>query len=294
MIRDVELTILGSGTSAGVPLIGCDCAVCTSIDPRNRRLRTSAALRFVDAVGQARVILLDTSPDLREQALRAKLVRCDAVLYTHNHVDHTFGLDEVRRFNALMRAPIPVHADRSTMEHLQRVYRHIFERDRNPNDSFVATLIPVLIEAGTTIDLHGIRVLPIELLHGNLPILGFRIEAIDANGGIAAEQPGPLPLAYCTDVSAIPAGTWSALTGLQTLVLDMLRYRKHPTHLTVDDAVNIAAEVGAEQTLFVHMTHDIDHADLDARLPGGMRLAWDGMNVQKTNEGKVSHPAPHS
>ena len=194
-------------------------------------------------------------------------------------MDHTFGLDEVRRFNAIMRSPVDIYADRHTMEHLQRVYRHIFERDRNVNDSFVATLLPHLIEAGAPIDLFGVRVTPLRLLHGNLPMLGFRLDALDDHQRIAREQPAPLPLAYCTDLSAMPPETYPRLTGLRTLVLDMLRYRKHPTHLSVDESVSMAGEIGAERTIFVHMTHDIEHADLDARLPEGMRLAFDGMEI---------------
>lgn len=224
-----------------------------------------------------RTILIDCGPDLRQQALRARLDRCDAILFTHSHVDHVFGLDEVRRFNAVMRAPIDIHADRSTMEDLQRVYRHIFERDRNQNDSFVATLLPHLIEPASLFEVHGIQVTPLALLHGNQPVLGFRLDALDRSRRIAAEQPGPLPLAWCTDVSAIPPGTWRELTGLRTLVLDMLRIRRHPTHFSLDQSIDVAGRIGAESTWFVHMSHDIHHAELDPALPEGVRLAWDGL-----------------
>lgn len=278
-IRDCTLLLLGTGTSAGVPIIGCDCRVCHSSDPRDNRLRTSACLRFVDPMGHERTILIDASPDLRQQALRHDLRRCDAILFTHSHVDHTFGVDEVRRFNALMRAPIDIYADRQTMEHLQRVYRHIFERDRNVNDSFVATLVPHLIEAGDSFEIFGLRVTPLRLLHGNLPILGFRLDALDEHRKPASPQPGPFPLAYCTDLSGVPPETYPYLKGLRTLVLDMLRYRKHPTHLSVDEAVALAGEVGAERTWFVHLTHDIEHADLDARLPENMALGYDGLLI---------------
>ena len=279
MIRDLEFIILGSGTSAGVPVIGCDCDVCRSDDPRDRRLRTSAALRFQDADGHPRVILIDTSPDLREQALREDLRRTDAIVYTHHHADHILGLDEVRRFNALMDAPIDVYADDHTMDSLRRVYQYIFERERNVNDSFVASLIGHRIDPARPLDLHGLRFTPLRLLHGRLPVLGFRIDAIDPDGhAITAVDPlGPLPLAYCTDVSAIPPETWPKLEGLTTLVLDMLRFRHHPTHLTLDQATDIARRVGARQTRFVHMGHDIKHADVDPTLPDGMALAYDGL-----------------
>lgn len=280
-VADIQFIIMGSGTSAGVPVIGCECEICRSDDPRDRRTRCSAAVRFTDGSGQPRVILIDTSPDLRQQALREKLQRCDAIIYTHNHVDHTFGLDEVRRFNAVMQAPIDLYADAHTMEHLHRVYRHIFERDKNVNDSFVATLIPHVIDPSgrPSLDLYGVRFSPLKLLHGRAPVLGFRLEAVNERGAIAAHQPAPLPLAYCTDVSSIPPETWRKLEGLRTLVLDMLRYRHHPTHLTVDQAIAAAQQIGAERTYFTHMTHDIRHAELDAQLPAGMALAWDGLVI---------------
>lgn len=280
-VRDLEFIILGSGTSAGVPVIGCDCETCRSDDPRDNRTRCSAAVCFVDPLGQRRVILIDTSPDLRQQALRHGLQRCDAIIYTHNHVDHTFGLDDVRRFNAVMRAPIDLYADRHTMESLQRVYQHIFRRDQNVNDSFVATLIPHLIDPRNPVDLFGLRFTPLEFLHGRLPVLGYRIEAIDGrNEPMDIEaQPACLPLAYCTDVSGIPPETWPKLTGLRTLVLDMLRYRRHATHFTVDEAISAAEQIAAEQTYFLHMTHDIRHAELDPELPESMALAYDGLII---------------
>jgi phosphoribosyl 1,2-cyclic phosphate phosphodiesterase len=279
-VRDVELLILGSGTSSGVPVIGCDCAICSSDDPRDNRTRCSACVRFIDDSGQPRLILIDASPDLRIQALRHKLNRCDAILFTHNHVDHTFGLDEVRRFNAVMKTPIDIYADAHTMEHLHRVYKHIFDREKNLNDSFVATLISHIIQPPTSISLFGLRFTPLKLLHGRAPVLGFRIEAVDRNDNVLTDQPEPLPLAYCTDVSAIPPETWIRLTHLNTLVLDMLRYRKHPTHMTVDEAIAAAEKIGATQTFFTHMTHDIRHAELDDQLPSGMSLAYDGLIIR--------------
>jgi phosphoribosyl 1,2-cyclic phosphate phosphodiesterase len=277
MIAAPAVTLLGTGTSAGVPVIGCRCAVCTSADPRDRRLRCGALVRFRDAGGEDRAILIDTPPDHREQSLRAGLDRCDAILYTHAHVDHTFGLDDVRRYNALMRRPIEIFGDDETLEHLRRVYRHIFERHHNRNDSFVADLIARRIEPGRPFALHGVRFTPLALLHGRQPVLGFRLDAVDPDGQPLAAQPGPFPFAYCTDVNAIPPETWPHLAGLRTLVLGMLRYRAHPTHFTVDEAVDVARRVGAERTSFIHMTHDIRHAELDPQLPPGMSLGFDGM-----------------
>lgn len=286
-IRDIEFVILGSGTSAGVPIIGCDCAVCRSDDPRDRRTRCSAALRFTDPMGEPRVILIDTSPDLREQALRENITRCDSIIYTHNHADHVFGLDDIRRFNAVMQAPINLYADQNTMESLQRIYRYIFEKRENVNDSFVATLIPHVIDPERPLDMFGVRFTPLHLLHGRLPVLGFRLDSLDEDKRIRMEQPDPFPLAYCTDVSAIPPETWPKLTGkegetvpVRALVLDMLRYRHHPTHLTVDQAIQTAEQIGAARTWFIHMTHDIRHAELDPQLPGGMALAFDGLTIE--------------
>jgi phosphoribosyl 1,2-cyclic phosphate phosphodiesterase len=278
-VQGVELLVLGSGTSAGVPVIGCDCETCTSDDPRDRRLRTSAAIRFTDVGGAERLILVDTSPDLRQQALTHGLRRCDAILFTHNHVDHVWGLDETRRFNVVMGGPIEIHADQHTMESLFRVYQHVFRRETNVNDSFVATLIPNVVDVGVPVDVHGLRCTPMKVLHGRLPVLAWRFEALDPGGGVAAEQPGPLPLAWVTDVSAIPPETWPELRGLRTLFIDMLRERKHPTHFTVDEAVSAAERIEADRTFFIHMTHDIRHAELDPRLPEGMALAWDGLRV---------------
>ena len=271
----MRFVFLGTGTSAGVPAIGCSCEVCTSPDPRDQRLRTAAAVQFTDRSGKDRTVLIDAGPDLRQQALRAGLTRCDAVVFTHNHVDHTFGLDELRRFNAVMEQPIDIYADEHTLDHLFRVYKHIFDRKANVNDSFVATLVPHRLKVQEEIELFGMKFTPVKLLHGKLPILGFRIEP---GAELASTAKGsPFPLAYCTDVSGVPPETWGKLSGLNTLVLDALRHRHHPTHLTLGDAVNVAAQIGAERTYFVHMAHDLAHEETNKGLPDGMKLAYDGL-----------------
>lgn len=266
----MKFVFLGTGTSSGVPAIGCACAVCTSKDSRDQRLRTGAAIRVKDARGQERVILIDAGPDLRQQCLRFGIDRVDAILFTHNHVDHTFGLDEVRRFNAIQKTPIDVYGDEHTLAFLRRVYQHIFDADRNVNQSFVATLITHRITALQSFELYGLKVTPIPLMHGRLPVLGFRFDST----GHGQEL---LPLAYCTDLSAVPSESWTLLGGLQTLVLDALRHRHHPTHLTIGQATDLALNVKPRATWLIHMSHDVGHEELDASLPEGISPAYDGL-----------------
>ena len=290
-VRDVRFTLLGTGTSAGVPVIACDCATCTSDDPRDRRTRVGAMLEFADADGRERVILVDAPPDHREHALRHRIRRVDGILFTHAHVDHVFGLDDARLYNVSMRGPVHLYGERSTMDELERIYEHIFKPHRNVNKSFVAEVVRNEVAPGAAIDLFGIRVTPLRLLHGKLPILGYRFDVVGGVGaGVdagAAARDGhragsphaPLPIAYCTDVNGIPPETWPALRGLEVLVLDMLRERSHPTHFTLAEALGVAERVGARRTVFTHMTHDIRHAEVAARLPPGVELGHDGLRM---------------
>ena len=267
-VSDFSFVFLGTGTSAGIPVIACECEVCTSDDPKDKRLRCSVCVRFTDTNNQQRAILIDASPDLRQQVLREQLTLCDAILFTHNHVDHTFGLDDTRMFNISMQQPINIYAERRTLDHLARVFQHVFESHKNVNDSFVANIIPNEIAVDCPIELHGVSFTPIRLLHGRLPIVGFRVDV-----------PGGPSIAYCTDVSSIPPETWCKLENLDVLVLDMLRFRDHPTHLNLDQALEIADQVGAEQTYFTHMTHCVSHAKTDSVLPENMHLAFDGLTI---------------
>lgn len=280
MITELDVTLCGTGTSSGIPIIGCDCPVCQSEDLRDRRTRCGAAIRFRDASGDPRMILLDCPPDHREHALRLGLNRCDAIFFTHSHVDHTFGLDDVRRYNAVQKTSIEALADQPTLNAIERQFQHIFRPFENINPSFVASLSVTEIRPLEPVDRFGVRFEPIKLLHGRMPILGFRIEALDEEGRIAVDQPSPFPLAYCTDTSSIPPETWPRLRGLRTLVLDMLRPRAHPTHLTVDQAIETAERIGADSTWFIHMSHEIRHAEVAPGLPNRMNLAWDGVRVR--------------
>jgi phosphoribosyl 1,2-cyclic phosphate phosphodiesterase len=270
-LDDLKVTFLGTGTSAGIPAIGCDCRTCRSDDPRDTRLRTSGVIEFTDAEGVRRTVLIDAGPDLRYQSLRAGLTRCDAVVLTHNHVDHTWGLDELRRFNVVMESPITVYAETPTFTHLDRVYQHIFQKETNINASFVATLSRQVVVPDSTVDLFGLVVTPLRVLHGRLPILAYRF---DPPSGMSADH---LPLIWATDISAIPPETWPKMGGVKTLVLDMLRHRHHPTHLNLDQAISVASEIGADQTWLVHMAHEIHHSEVEASLPEGISLAWDGL-----------------
>lgn len=254
MSAAARVTVLGSGTSHGVPVIGCDCAVCRSADPRDRRLRPSI---FIDVAGGPG-ILVDTSPDFRQQALTRRLPRIDAILYTHAHADHILGMDDVRRFNTMQGGPIPAYADATTWEVLGRTFYYAF--DGVPR---LGGGIPLIDrhEIGGPFDIGPVRVVPVPLWHGQLPILGFRLG----------------DFAYLTDCSRIPDESWPLLEGLDTLVLDALRDEPHDTHFTVAEALAVVERLAPRRTWLTHMTHDLGHAATSARLPAGVELAYDGL-----------------
>jgi phosphoribosyl 1,2-cyclic phosphate phosphodiesterase len=266
----LTVTLLGTGTSAGVPMIGCRCAVCMSSDPRDRRDRTAAMVRYEqpaadpESLPVERTVLIDTSPDLRHQMLRHDVQRIDGVVYTHNHADHVFGLDDLRRFNAVMEKAIDVWAEPSVVEWMQRTFGYIFEPHRNVNVSFVATLIPHRVEPGEPFEIAGRSWLPLRLMHGKLPIVGYRVGRF----------------AYCTDCSSIPPQTWELLEHLDVLVIDALRYRHHPTHMTVEQALGVIEQVKPRRAYLTHIAHEIRHADLEARLPEHVHLGYDGLTIE--------------
>ena len=251
-----QLLFLGTGTSVGVPVVGCGCGVCSGGDPRNQRTRTSVALGLPGGT-----LLIDTTPDLRAQLLRERLGGVDAVLYTHDHVDHVYGLDDIRPICFATGKPLPVYCEARVERRIRKAFDYAFETLPTPGGGLpTVTFVPI---TSAPFELLGAHVVPLPLRHGAFDVLGFRF------GG----------LAYCTDTNEIPAATWPLLEGLDTLILDCLRPSRHPTHFSIDEALAVAERVAARRTLFVHMSHDIDHAAMSARLPGGIGFAYDGLTV---------------
>jgi phosphoribosyl 1,2-cyclic phosphate phosphodiesterase len=259
----MRITVLGSGTSHGVPSIGCDCPVCRSSDPRDHRTRPSILIelpgRHPSAFAHAvRSILIDTSTDLRAQALANDIRRVDAILFTHSHADHVFGLDDVRRYNQMQREALACYADEQTLADLRRMFAYIFEPPLQRGGGLPQLS---LFRIGGAFTLGGVDIVPVPLEHGHLPVLGFRVGAF----------------AYLTDCNRIPEASWPLLEGVQTIILDALRDRPHSTHFSVGEAVEVVRRLGAERAYFTHICHDLPHAETCARLPAGMELAYDGL-----------------
>ena len=252
----MKITFLGTGTSTGVPVVGCHCAVCTSEDPRNRRLRQSVK---VEAGGKH--FLIDTTPDLRLQLLRDPIPRLDFLLFTHSHSDHMMGLDDIRPFNFRQREPIAAYASPHTARAIRRAFGYIWDSSQ-------------LGGGKPQLDLHevegpfrhgDIEIVPLPVAHGNWTILGFRIGKF----------------AYITDTNGIPDETLRLLEGVEVLALDGLRPAPpHPTHFTIAESIEAAQTIGARETWLIHLTHEVDHEELEKTLPPGIRLAYDGLVLE--------------
>ena len=252
----MRITFLGTGTSHGVPMIGCDCATCRSTDPRDTRLRPSLYVETADAK-----VLVDAGPDLRAQALRHDIRRIDAILFTHGHADHIFGIDDVRRFNSLMKRAMPCYGDARTLDDIRRTFHYVFDA-ATPKGGGVPSLQLLPVEGPLRIG--DLDVQPVPVWHGERPILGFRFDRV----------------AYLTDCNRLADEAWGLLEDLDVLVLDALRDTPHPTHFSLDEAVEVARRIGARRTCFTHMCHHLQHEPTNARLPGGMALAYDGLVVE--------------
>ena len=255
----MRLTFLGTGTSFGIPQVGCSCPVCTSPDPRDRRTRSGAV---VESSGGT--ILIDTPPELRLQLVEAGISMVDAVLYTHEHADHTNGIDDLRVFSTRQRRALPVYGPPETLDRLQSTFRYIFDVEQR---AYEGTSKPQLelhrIEPGQEVTIAGVEVLPLAFPHGHLRVFGYRFG----------------DLGYLTDVKSVGPAELERLRGVRVLVLNALWWRSHPTHMSIAEAIATAQEVGAQATYLTHLTHETGHAELAASLPGGIFPAYDGLAI---------------
>ena len=250
----LKLTVLGSGTSTGVPVLGCHCAVCSSTEPRNNRTRCSAFLEWSD-----HKILIDTATDFRQQALREGIEQIDCVLYTHAHADHVHGIDDLRTFTLRTGNAIPIYAARGVIDRIQGLFSYIF------SEADVPGYRPRLQANAVTgpFELFGQQVIPVPLIHGPGESLGYRIGN----------------LAYVVDCSAISASSLALLEGLDVLVIDALRFREHASHFSISDAIEIARQLRVPKTLLTHLTHDVDYSRHATGLPEGIEFAYDGQTI---------------
>ena len=256
----MKLTFLGTGTSFGVPQLGCPCEVCHSTDPHDQRTRVGAALEMDGGA----VILLDTPPEIRIQLLRAGITRVDAVLYTHGHADHTHGIDDLRAFTVLQAQHLPVYGARDTLAGLTRKFDYIFD---DAIKALPGTYKPqaraIELEPGRPTRIAGVDVAAVPVPHGPVTVFAYRVGA----------------LAYVTDAKRVPPDAVARLRGARVLVVNALFQDPHPSHLSLGEALQVAKEVGAERTYLTHLTHESSHASLAARLPAGVEPAYDGLQI---------------
>jgi phosphoribosyl 1,2-cyclic phosphate phosphodiesterase len=256
----VKLTFLGTGTSFGVPVIGCGCAVCRSGDPRDKRTRVGAVVE----AGHTR-LLIDTPPELRLQLITAGIGHVDAVLFTHDHADHTNGLDDIRAISLRREGALPIYGPAETLRELRSRFPYVFDEAIRPMPgTFKPEGAATALEPGVTVRIGDVDVTPIEVPHGRWRVFGYRIGA----------------LAYVTDAKTIPDAALAAMHGADVLVINALFRTPHPTHLSLGEAVDVARRVGARQTWLTHLTHDNSHAALAAELPADIQPAYDGLVVE--------------
>jgi len=256
----VRLTLLGTGTSMGVPQIGCQCPTCLSEDPRDRRTRTAALVSDATAT-----LLIDTPPELRLQLLAARTGHVDAVLYTHLHADHVHGIDDLRTISLKRRETLPLYGPRETMEHLERRFSYIFDPGVVPvPGTSKPRLTTAALEPDHPVRIAGFDVLPLAFEHGAATVFGYRIG----------------PIGYLTDVKRVPEAAREALRGVEVLVLNALWWREHPTHLSIGEAVETAQSIGAPLTYLTHLTHETTHRELLKRLPPGIEPGYDGLTIE--------------
>jgi phosphoribosyl 1,2-cyclic phosphate phosphodiesterase len=254
-MASLQLTVLGSGTSMGVPTLACHCAVCESNDPLDKRTRPSVLLSY-----GGHSVVIDTTPDFRIQAMRAHLDRLDAILYTHAHADHILGLDDIRPYNLKQKGRVPIYGSAATLRILHRTFAYIF--DPAPTESSVPGVDLHTIEG--PFDLFGLKFIPVPAMHGTTDVLGFRF----GKG------------AYLTDFSSVPEDSKTLLRGLDDFVLDALRYVPHPMHSTVDQSLKLVEELAPKRAWFTHICHDLGHAEANSKLPKNAQLAYDGLTFE--------------
>jgi phosphoribosyl 1,2-cyclic phosphate phosphodiesterase len=254
----MKVTFLGTGTSHGIPMIGCHCAVCRSENPKNKRRRCSL---YVQAGGKH--LLFDTPPDLRDQVLTFGVERVDAVFITHPHADHIFGFDDVRRFSDLQKEHIPVYGSPETIASMRTKFDYV----DNPSHSFGGVPRVVFTEMVAPVEIGDARVTPVPVMHGEDPVYGFLIEA------------GSKRLAYIPDCSGIPENSFQWLENLDVMILDGLRPGKHATHFSIEECVENLLRIGAKRSFLTHLTHHSDHAALQAELSAGIEVPWDGLII---------------
>ncbi len=249
------LTMLGVGSSAGTPVVGCSCATCNSDNPRNKRTRCSSLI----TLDSGENILIDTGPDLRDQSLREDIKRVDAVLYTHTHADHLHGIDDLRAFCQIQRQQIPLYAKEDAVEHIKQKFAYVL---RDPSDFWdLPVLRTEIIHA--PFELFGVKITPIPVMHGRSHILGYRI------GNFA----------YMTDVSEVPESSFTLLENLDVVLLDCLRETSHPTHINIEQSLAYIGRIKAKQSYMIHMTHELEYASLSKKLPKDVFVGFDGLKL---------------